>query len=146
MRRLACSLAAMILTTYTSLSLVGSAKPWDIISSMRMYSWRITHTSHLPAYREHSPGGPRNPSVIDVYSSLTVLWHKVSMTRVCADDSKHVEHRKTALLLNVGKIDGWARCAVESLCQCPEAFQTLLRPRVADAIAHARIGDAQYFT
>lgn len=118
------------------------SKPWNIVSLLRQYTWRIKHSYTTLLRPVVTPDGRQLNSVFSVYIALAVLqreahcvWTYVNTPLHAADGYRHMLGP-----WRLGIVYRWMHHATACLVRCSEAFRDVLRPRVAVACTKALIG------
>ena len=120
-------------------------KPWNAISTVRTYCW-YSHGCDAMGYALYPRDAPEervNFPAMRVYQSLTAL--SIEVSRAWAFVSMGVRRQTESVAVNEAwlfdTVEKWILRATTNVDKCPAAFRDILRPRVADAIARARIGN-----
>lgn len=118
----------------------GSKNPRDAVGSFLLTCAVIRFT---PAFPDGASDNLIGSPIMVVYCSLIVLTHEADRAHASAASLAMADESVPVAALLPASIAQWTNRASASLDECPGVFQALLRPRFADAVALAWIGNAQ---
>lgn len=117
----------------------GGQNPRDAVGSLLlMYAVLCFMPTFPDGASDHLTGSP----VMVVYCSLIALAREADRAHASAASLATADERVLAAALLHADVAQWINRASTSLDECPEVFQELLRPRFADRVALAWIGNA----